>query len=213
VDVRIYDKAGNEFAKAYPMTYDTTAPTASLSTPENEAVITDTTNQIAVKIEDTIAGVDLSTSSVELVGPNGEAINGNKSDNGVDTLIYALAAPLRENGEDDGTYLVNVTSVDKAGNSSQNQFRFFYTALAKDTISTTPTGGDYVTQLDTVSVTFSSEVDPDNFKISLLSPPDGDEVPGTTELEGTTLLYRLDGVLPTNGSADGEYTNLKHKVT
>jgi len=85
--------------------------------------------------------------------------------------------------------------------------------LAKDTISTTPTGGDYVTQLDTVSVTFSSEVDPDNFKISLLSPPDGDEVPGTTELEGTTLLYRLDGVLPTNGSADGEYTNLKHKVT
>jgi len=208
VELEILDKAGNELKKSYPVIFDTKPPTASLNVPDENQVITGEINEIVVQIEDSpgASGVDLNASSVELTGPDG-SIPMNKNDNGVDTLIYTFMQ-LSKNGDDDGTYLINVTSQDKAGNISNQQFEFFYIAKAPKMISAVPGKDAFVNRLDTVNVTFSQTgqpIDLKNFDLVVLSPPDEKELPGTVEAEDNTISYKLAQILPTDGSVDGEY--------
>jgi methionine-rich copper-binding protein CopC len=117
----VSDRAGNQTAVAFAFDLDTTAPVidgASLtlnSTPINldtnsldypTSVNTETGVTISVGIADDGAGVDLARSSIVLVSPQGEPINGTLRQNNVDTLEL-VTGPLTS----EGIYRITVTAL------------------------------------------------------------------------------------------------------
>ena len=71
---------------------------------------------------------------------------------GVETVSLRFNS-LRDDGTDDGRYLIQVTPIDLAGNTfmSPVEFPFIYTTQKPEIISTTPSEFTSVNQLDSVS--------------------------------------------------------------
>ena len=216
VSVTAFDKAGNKEEKDYALLYDTVVPTVKSTTPADGTTVSDSISQISVTLADGNSGINLTASTVQLAGPQG-IVGANQGDNGADTIILTFNA-LKTDGSDDGAYTINITPVDKAGNTltSPVGFEFFYVTVMPEVYSTVPAGLSYVTggngepPLHMVSATLldhSGEgIDLEKSTISLIAP-DGKEVAGRqTDDENSVINWVLARPLPTDGTADGEYT-------
>ena len=150
--VRAVDKAGYVEEKTFAVRYDTQMPTiqtvfatkndgtpVELSGAEAQ-LINSPINQITVKFSDGAgSGIDVLRTTLSLVGPDGEPIGTNQSDNGVDTVSLSFNA-LRADGSDDGSYRIQITPTDLAGNTltSPVEILFFYGTRQPEVLSTTP---------------------------------------------------------------------------
>jgi hypothetical protein len=158
------------------------------------------------------AGVDIDRSSIKLIDPNGRTVDGNASDDDVDTLKFQFPAGLST----EGNYTVEVGAVDKAGNSTTVRINFIYSVSVPKVVSTTPVttpaqAAFVRTQLKDVRAelreTGSSGIDlsPTGSTIGLKGPK-GD-VLGVQSNDGTnTLIFTLTDPLAVDGSDDGSYT-------
>ncbi len=227
IRVKAVDKAGNIEDKTFALRYDTQVPTArSIRASQvdgttvdilTSTLITSPINQIAIEFFDGEgSGIDLSNTTVRLVGPSGSQIGANQKDDGANTVFLSFNA-LRADGSDDGLYRLQVTPTDRAGNTftSPVEFRFFYGTRKPEIVSTAPAEFSFATQLTSVSVMVKDHsgegIDTDKSTIRL-QRPDGAEiagrqlVPQSAVANQSTLTWELNTPPSRDGQADGEYT-------
>lgn len=223
--VSAVDKAGYVEEKTFAVRYDTQVPSIQTAfatkkdgTPvelsEAEApLVTSPINRVTVRFSDGAgSGMDVLRTALSLIGPDGEPIGTNQSDNEVDTVSLSFNA-LRADGSDDGAYRIQVTPTDLAGNTltSPVEILFFYGTRQPEVLSTTPAEFAAVTHLTEVSAMLqdhSSEgIDFDRASIRLIAP-DQSAILGyqTVDEAQSSITWQLNQPLSRDGSADGEYT-------
>ena len=223
--VSAVDKAGYVEEKTFALRYDTQVPTihnalvtnndgTPIELSEAEAqLVTSPINRITVRFSDGEgSGMDVLRTTVSLIGPEGMSVGTNQSDNGVDT-VYLSFNPLRADGSDDGSYRLQVTPSDLAGNTltSPVELQFFYGTRKPEVISTTPAEFASVTHLTEVSAILQDHsgggIDFNRATI-LLKAPDQSPIPGhqTVDEPQSSITWELNQPLSRDGSADGEYT-------
>ena len=210
IEVIAQDLAGNKEEQTYSFLYDTLVPNIVSTTPEEGANLGTSIDQIIVELDDAGSGIDLAGTGVQLLGPSG-TIGANKADDGK-SIIYLRFKALKVDGSDDGVYQIQVTPKDLAGNEYQSPvlFEFFYITQKPEIISTSPEEKTYVSQLNqlwTVLEDHSGEgIDIKKSTIRLIAP-DGKTVSGRQiDDRDVTIRWILEPPLPTDGTADGEYS-------
>jgi len=114
-------------------------------------------------------GVDLANSTIYLIGPAGELIPGQQSNDGRGAITRRLHEPLSEDGSDDGTYTIVVSAIDYAKNrSGELQFQFEYDMGTNDQIPPYVDGLPAVFDMDGVQV---ASIEEDGSTIIELIPP------------------------------------------
>ncbi|MCD6508119.1 Ig-like domain-containing protein [Candidatus Poribacteria bacterium] len=229
VEVTIADKAGNTNVEEIPFLYDTFIPAVEVEglkevyeVPPTEFTLklNDENPNAAVpsqpdeNIPTKGSGVDLDGTSVKLIGPKGQ-IPLDIKHNGIDTITISTSQI-----SDEGSYRIEVTPKDMAGNVAKAPIVFTFTlvyappAVKSAQIKTglTAQGMNYTNGFDSVEVTLTgSQVDPVASKIEVRGP--SGKVLGTQEIveekpkEGYVILS-WSPKLPfaTDGTADGTYT-------
>ena len=228
VEIKAMDKAGNVEERAFRFVYDTQVPVVSSiqatavagTTLELDAagsastVVEAPIHQIHLVFSDgsgTGSGIDVSQTVAQLIRPNEIAVAATQQDNGVETVSLRFNS-LRNDGTDDGRYLIRVTPIDLAGNTlmSPVEFRFIYATRKPEIISTTPSEFTSVNQVDSVSAVLldhSGEgIDFDHSTVGLHNS-EGNLIDGRqrVDVEGSVITWELDQPLSRDGVDDGEY--------
>ncbi len=227
VEVKAMDDAGNAEETAFSFVYDTQVPVVSSiqatvvagtaleldATGSAFTVVDAPIHQIHLVFSDGLgSGIDVSRTVVQLIRPNGIVVAATQQDNGVETVSLRFNS-LRDDGTDDGRYLIQVTPIDLAGNTyvSPVEFRFIYTTQKPEIISTTPSEFTSVNQLDSVSAVLldhSGEgIDFDRSTVGLHNS-DGNLIDGRqrVDVESSAITWELDQPLSRDGVDDGEYS-------
>ncbi|MFC1714561.1 Ig-like domain-containing protein [Candidatus Poribacteria bacterium] len=211
------DQAGATKEFRYPLIYDTSLPQVVGVSPTDDSMLRSNTAEVSARLADSGDGeIDFQRSVIELQTPNGGSLSGVMENNGLDTIILKFAE-LEENG----TYTVLVTAVDKAGNGADTAWKteFVFETGLPVVLSTVPDtdlqAEAFVrTQLSSVSVTLRGtdgggiDFSPTGSKIGLRGP-DGNLIIGSQSDNGqSTLTYTLGRPRPDDGTEDGIYTIL-----
>jgi hypothetical protein len=203
--------------REFTFVYDTQNPEVTWASPVNVdadvSYVSDRITEVEARLKDEgPAGIDIDRSSIGLLDPAGRTVDGDTSDNDVDTLKFEFPAGLSL----EGSYAVDITAVDKAGNSATESIEFIYSVSVPEVVSTTPVTvpaeeASVNTQLNDVRAelreTGSSGIDLSATGSTVrLRGPKGD-VPGVQSDDGTSvLILTLTDPLATDGSDDGSYT-------
>ncbi|MDA1191442.1 MAG: Ig-like domain-containing protein, partial [Candidatus Poribacteria bacterium] len=207
--VTAVDTAGNARAQTFTFIYDTQPPTVASTEPAGGATVSSALSQVNVTLNDSASGVDLAGSVVTLIGPNGNPVTTAASAVGTSGIRLSFV-PLRTDGAADGTYRIDITARDLAGNSATVLREFTLLTGGPRVLSTTPGDGSYVTKLTTVSATLVDEsgtgIDFDATTITV-ADPSGAEVAGRLSNDTqNTVTFTVGSPLPADGSVDGTYT-------
>ncbi|MFC1713434.1 Ig-like domain-containing protein, partial [Candidatus Poribacteria bacterium] len=214
------DALGNDLPEPliFSFIYDT-APPAVVSTEPDSGEVVAVIERISVVLTDefnkggsslpSVAGIDLGACTLELIGPDGESLNGELSREEPGSLSFELSSA---NGAPaDGAYTIRIVTVDLAGNMSHPiLIGFNLVTRAPVVVSTVPADGDQLrTPVSHVSATLldnsSTGLNLEESMVTLIGP-DGLAVPGThssSDLGVVTLT--LDNPLATDASDDGVY--------
>lgn len=206
VAVTARDRAGNRQDRTYTLVYDTVAPALSSTTPAASVTIASALSEVRAEVRDAVSGVNFESSRLELTGPRG-VVNATQRADGNALVLGFL--PLRTNGADDGTYTINVTLQDRAGNSATRSVPFYVITRGLRIVSTTPAAGSTVNELRTVQAVLEERsgagLDLDASTLELLNAASA-SVPGRISRAGSTLTFTTNAPFSTDGSDDGSYT-------
>ena len=216
VTATFVDFIGQRLTQAFPIILDTQIPALVSTVPAaNETV--SSLSQVAVKLSEKVSGIDFIQSSFQLTREVGaEQINVpvDITSNGTDTVTLTLAEPIALNGSDDGTYTIEVTPTDRAGNTGATAVREFYLVSQRHesevrlvmpettTLNTLPT--IVVELVDYVGV----GIDFDASTVTLRNP-EGVLVPQKPlehDEASNQLTWTTEAALRPNGTDDGDYT-------
>ena len=128
LDVVATDVMGNSKSYSYNLIYDTQVPTLVSTVPAANTSVRDL-SEVVVKLNETASGIDFIQSAFVLkriIGENQVEVPVNISSNGIDTATLTLLQPIALDGSDDGTYVIEVTPTDRAGNVGSAARREFY---------------------------------------------------------------------------------------
>ena len=221
VTVRYVDVTDAAFTEDFTVTVDTQIPTVANTTPGAGDFVSQL-NQVVVKFESDVSGVDLAATEVRLIQPDGTAILSNISNDGVDTITLQFNA-LPTDGTADGIYAIEVTSADRAGNAADAPLRFEFTyATQTPEIRLNSPSETHISTLTTIETQLLGYTGPGiNYAPVLqdgdlrrrstiqVTGPDGQVIRAeeiTPDVVNASLTWSIDTALPRNGSADGEYT-------
>ena len=121
LNVQAADTAGNTKTYDYQLIYDTQLPTLLSTTPASNETVAEL-SQVQVKLDEVTSGIDFVRSSFRLTR-DGVDVPVNVTSNGIDTATLTLTKPIALDGSDDGTYTIEVTPVDLAGNNARSILR------------------------------------------------------------------------------------------
>ena len=215
LEVQVADTIGNMDTEAFLFLYDTQLPTLVSTFPAaNETV--DNLSQVRVVLNEVTSGIDFTQSSFRLARDVGGAqmeVPVNITNNGRDTATLTVLEPIALDGSDDGTYAIEVTPRDRAGNIGATARREFYLvsqsqAEVRLTVPETTT----VNNLEMIVAELIDYIGPGiNFDESVLTVTNsqGIAIPERkieTDATNTVLTWSTDAVIPRDGTADGEYT-------
>ena len=212
LNVQATDTAGNTKAYNYQLIYDTQLPALVSTTPASNETVSEL-SQIQVKLDEVTSGIDFVQSSFQLTR-EGTVVPVNVTSNGIDTATLTLAKPIALDGSDDGTYAIEVTPIDRAGNTGVAVVREFYLVGQKHepeirlTLPETTT----VSSLPTVAVELvdyvGAGIDFDASMVAVSNPEGAPVSQEKIERDETnnTLTWMTEAAIPPDGSADGEYT-------
>ena len=215
LEVQVADTIGNMDTEAFLFLYDTQLPTlVSTSPAANETV--SNLSQIRVVLNEVASGIDFIQSRFQLTRDvNGTRVEVpvNITNNGTDTATLTVLAPIALDGSDDGTYAIEVTPTDRAGNVGATARREFYLVSQSQTeIRLTIPEATTVNNLEMVAAELINYIGPGiNFNESTLTVtnPQGVVVLEReieTDVTTNLLTWHTDVAIPRNGAADGEYT-------
>ena len=213
-DVVAADTLGNNRTYNFHLIYDTQVPTLVSTVPAANESVKDL-SEVVVKLNETTSGIDFVQSAFVLkrvMGENQVEVPVNISSNGTDTATLSLLQPIALDGSDDGTYVIEVTPTDRAGNVGSVARREFYLvsqAQPQVRLITPETGtvnslGDITVQLvDYIGTGI-------NFDSSTITVQNaqGQIVPQAevvADEANNQLTWRTETTIP-KGSADGRYT-------
>ena len=206
------DFTERRFTQEFSIVLDTQIPALVSTVPAANETVSEL-SQIEVKLSENTSGIDFLQSTFQLTR-GGEEVPVNIT-SGTDTVILTLAAPIALDGSDDGTYAIQVTPTDRAGNIGVAVVREFYLVSEKHEpeirltlpetiiVNSVPTLVvvelvDYVgAGIDFDASTLSVR----NSRGALVPAAKLEHDEASRQLRWSTLF-----TAPRDGSADGEYT-------
>ena len=215
LEVQVADTLGNINTETFLFLYDTQLPTLVSTFPAaNETV--DNLSQIQVVLNEVTSGIDFVQSSFRLtrdVGGTQVEVPVNITNNGMDTATLTVLEPIALDGSDDGTYAIEVTPTDYAGNVGATARREFYlVSQTQPEVRLTMPETTTVSSLETVVAELIDYIGSGvNFNESTVTVTNsqGIVVPERrieTDTTNNLLTWSTDAVIPRDGTADGEYT-------
>ena len=224
LNLQAVDTAGNTKSYDYQIVYDTQRPTLVSTTPASNETVS-ALSEVEVKLDEKTSGIDFVQDSFRLwkgratdvlQDPPSEAraVPVNVNSNGMDTVTLTLLKPIALDGSDDGTYTIEVTPTDRAGNTSGAAVREFYLVSQKHEpeIRLTMPETTTVNSLPTVAVQLvdyiGAGIDFDASTVAVRDPQ-GVLVPqGELEQDevNNLLTWTTEAPVAPDGSKDGEYT-------
>ena len=216
LEVSVADLLGNRNTDTFQFLYDTQLPTLVSTFPEANQTV-DNLSQVRVVLNEITSGIDFSLSNFRLtrnVGGTAMEVPVNITNNGTDTAILTVLEPIALDGSDDGTYTIEVTPTDRAGNVGATARREFYLiSQSQPEIRLTVPEITTVNSLATIVTELIGYIGPGiNFDESELTVRNaqGATVPqrqvepdaGTTNV----LTWQPGTIIPRDGTADGEYS-------
>lgn len=215
LNVQATDTLGNTKIYNYYLIYDTQLPTLVSTTPTTNETVANL-SQVEVVLDEKTSGIDFIQSTFRLT----RSIDGNQVDvpvnvtrNGTNTALLTLAQPIALDGSDDGTYTIEITPTDLAGNLGVTVRREFYLVSQSQpeirlTMPETTTVNNLTTVVAELSGYIGAGIDLDASTLIIRNAQG--RLIASTELghdEGNNLLtWNIEAPLPRDGSADGEYT-------
>ena len=211
VTAMFVDFTERRFTQEFPIVLDTQVPALVSTVPAaNETV--SSLSQVAVKLSEQISGIDFIQSTFQLTRGEVE-VPVNIVSNGTDTAILMLAAPIALDGSDDGTYTIEVTPTDRAGNTGVTVIREFYLVSQRHEpeIRLSMPETTRISDLTTVTVELvdyvGAGIDFDTSTVTVRNAQ-GALIP-QEELEhdevSNLLIWNAMAPAARDGSADGEY--------
>ena len=211
LNVQATDTLGNTRTYAYQFVYDTQLPTLVSTVPAANETVSEL-SQVEVVLEEETSGIDFIQSTFQLTHDQID-VPVNITSNGTDTATLTLAEPIALDGSDDGTYTIEITPVDLAGNLGVAVRREFYlVSQSRPEIRLTMPEITTVNDLTTVVAELSGYIGAGiDFDASTLTVRDDQgSLVAQTELEhddvNNLLTWNIETPLPRDGSIDGEYT-------
>ena len=215
INVRAVDKLGNTDTYSRRFVFDTQLPTLSSTIPAANQTVS-SLSEVVIKLNDVTSGIDFIQSIFQLkrsVGENPEDVPVNIQSNGTDTATLTLLQPIALDGADDGTYIIEVTPTDLAGNTGAVIRRQFYlVSRTQPKVRLTAPETRTVSSFGDISVEIENYIGTGiNFDVSTitLSNAQGIDVPQAkveADEANNRLTWSTEAAIPRNGSADGEYT-------
>ena len=216
LNIQAVDTAGNTKTYDYQIVYDTQRPTLVSTTPASNETVS-ALSQVQVKLDEVTSGIDFVGSSFQLTR-DGVLVPVNVTSNGIDTATLTLTKPIALDGSDDGTYAIEVTPTDRAGNNAVDNgvatVREFYLVSQKHEpeIRLTMPGTTTVNSLPTIVVELIDYVGAGiDFDASTVTVRNAQGVLISEEkLErdevNNLLTWTTEASVARDGSEDGEYT-------
>ena len=215
LNVQATDTLGNTKTYNYDFVYDTQIPALVSTVPAANQTVSEL-SEVRVVLDETTSGMDFIQSTFRLTHDvNGEAgeVPVNLTSNGTDAATLTLAQPIALDGSDDGTYTIEISPTDLAGNVGVTVQREFYlVSQIRPEIRLTMPETKTVNNLTTVTAELSGYIGAGiDFDASTLTVSNAQGTLITqTEPEhdsvNNLLIWNIDGTIPRDGSADGEYT-------
>ena len=223
LNLQAVDTAGNTKSYDYQIVYDTQRPTLVSTTPASNETVS-ALSEVEVKLDEKTSGINFVEGSFRLwkgratdvlqdEPSEARAVPVNVNSNGMDTVTLTLLKPIALDGSDDGTYTIEVTPTDRAGNTGGAAVREFYLVSQKHEpeIRLTMPETTTVNSLPTVAVQLVDYVGAGiDFDASTVSVTNSQGVLISQEElehdEASNLLTWTAAVpVARDGSADGEY--------
>ena len=215
LNVQATDTLGNTKVYNYDLIYDTQLPALVSTTPTTNETVSNL-SQVEVVLDDKTSGIDFIQSTFRLA----RDVDGNQVDvpvdvtrDGTNTATLTLAQPISLDGSDDGTYIIEITPTDLAGNLGVTVRRKFYlVSQTRPEIRLTTPETTIVNNLTTVVAELRGYIGAGiDFDASTLTVRDPQaNLITQTELEhdavNNLLIWNIKSIFPRDGSADGEYT-------
>ena len=214
VSIKAADALGNFNTINYQLIYDTQVPTLASTVPAANQTVSSLT-EVVIKLNEETSGIDFVQSNYRLtrdIGENQVEVPVNISSNGTDTVTLTLLQQMALDGSDDGTYTIEVTPVDNAGNVGAPIRRPFYlVSTTQPRIRLTSPETNTVRNITQISAVIENYIgigiDFNNSYISV-NDADGTLVPATKveqDIVNNQLTWTAESAIPRNGTADGEY--------
>ncbi|MDE0399968.1 MAG: Ig-like domain-containing protein [Candidatus Poribacteria bacterium] len=215
LNVQATDTLGNTKTYNYHFVYDTQLPTLVSTTPAANTTISEL-SQVEVVLDEKTSGIDFIQSTFQLtrdVNGNFVEVPVNITSNGTDKATLTLAEPIALDGSDDGTYTIEITPTDLAGNLGTTVRREFYLISQTQpeirlTMPETTTVNNLTTVVAELSGYIGAGIDLDASALTVRNAQGS--LITSTELEhdevNNLLTWNIEAPLPRDGSADGEYT-------
>ena len=216
--VTVADRLGNTETKDFQLIYDTQIPTLVSTVPAANETVSSLT-QVQVNLKEATSGIDFVQSTFRLTH-NDTEVPINVTSNGTENATLTVLAPFAIDGSDDGTYVIEVTPHDRAGNQGAAARREFFLVTQTgpkirllrpetSTVNRLTAGAEGLVAVELVDY-IGVGIDFDASTLVVKSP-DGVPIPrniapAPPDKENRRLLWNTESVLPDDGSADGEYT-------
>ena len=190
---------------------DTQAPVFVSVVPGANEIVSDLSD-ITVVLSEAISGIDFVQSSFQ-VTHEGVEVPVNVVNNGPDTAVLSLVAPVALDGSDDGAYSVEVMPVDLVGNTGVSVTRTFYLVSEshQPEVRLVTPESTRLSDFATVSVELlgyiGAGVDLDASSVVVVNPQ-GETVPAERldrDAAGNLLTWHIADPVSRDGSVDGEY--------
>jgi hypothetical protein len=206
VQVSVADKLGNKHPVESSFNYDSQPPQLISVSPEDGQEVSGDV-EIVVEVSDDpgdgipFSGLDLMTSTLKLIGPDGKEIAGSAGTDGISKLTFKPYQLTRS-----GRYRIEALLHDKAGNVSPTlSYHFEYQLPEATLLSSSVEDGSYVSELSEIRLSFTEETDlAETARRVSMTGPKG-PVPVKAELEGNEVVVKLEETLGVEGSDDGIY--------
>ena len=215
LNVQATDTLGNTKTYTYHFIYDTQLPALVSTAPAANQTVSEL-SQVEVVLDEATSGIDFIQSTFRLTrAVNGEAVDVpvNLTSNGTDAATLTLAKPMDLDGSDDGTYTIDISPMDLAGNAGVTVRREFYLVSQSQpelrlTLPETTTVNNLMTVVAELSGYIGAGIDLDASTLTVRNAQ-GSLIP-SAELErdevNTLLTWHIEAPLPRDGSADDAYT-------
>ena len=215
LDVQFADTLGNSDSETFLLLYDTELPTLVSTVPAANETVSDL-SQVQVVLNEVTSGIDFIQSSFRLthdVGGTQIEVPVNITNNGRDTATLTVLESVALDGSDDGTYAIEITPTDRAGNvGATARHEFYLVSQSRTEVQLTMPEATTVNSLPMIVVELIDYIGSGidfNASTVTVTNPQGVVIPERrieTDPVNNRLTWSTDVVVPRSGSADGEYT-------
>ena len=215
LNVQATDTLGNTTTYNYNLVYDTQIPELVSTVPAPNTTVSEL-SQVRVVLDEATSGIDFIQSTFRLTRDvDGAAVEVpvNLTSNGTNAATLTLAQPIALDGSDDGTYTIEISPTDLAANVGVTVRREFYlVSQSRPQVRLTAPETRTVNSLTTATAELSGYIGAGiDFDASTLTVSNAQgaliaQIEPEHDRLNNSLVWNIEGTLPRDGSADGEYT-------